>query len=311
MQHGVALADMLLVKPRAVIPGAIYMVVRRCTQRKFLLKPSKRNNAGFLFCLARAAKVARVQLLWTMVMSSHHHTGVHDPEGRIDVFTRELHRLVAKHHNCGYGRFENLWASTQPVQVRLEDRESVLDKLVYSLANSVSADLVDRVAQWPGVVTLPRDLCASRMVKRPKRYFRDEGDVEQTLELRFHKPPGFEDMSDDEFRGVVARRLEAAETKARATRRRRGREVVGRRAILRQHHEECPKSWAKRFQLRPRIATKDKWRRIEALRALEGFVDAYRTALKRWRAGEHDIEFPYGTNKMRWLHGVRCAPAPT
>ncbi len=75
--------------------------------------------------------------------------------------------------------------------------------------------------------------------------------------------------------------------------------------------EECPKSWAKRFQLKPRVATKDKWRRIAALQQLSDFAASYRDAFESWRKGQRDVVFPYGTYLMRVLHGVRCAPAPS
>jgi len=287
------------------------MVVRRCTQRKFLLKPTKKNNQAFRFCAAVAAKTAKVQLLWIKVMSNHHHTGVHDPHGNIAIFIRELHRLVAKHHNASYGRFENFWASTQTSLIRLEDPDAVMDKLIYSLANAVQADLVDRAAQWPGVVTLPDDLCSTTTVERPKLYFRDEGGFAETVELRFHKPPGFEDLTDEAFRYEVRRRLRQAEHVARERRVRKRRKVVGRRTVRGQHHEDTPTTWAKRFRLKPRVATKDKWRRIEALARLEGFIESYRDALQEWRAGNRRAVFPYGTTLMRVVHGVCCAPAPS
>ena len=41
--------------PRQVTPGSIYLVTRRCTQRQFLLKPSRAVNEVFLYILALAA----------------------------------------------------------------------------------------------------------------------------------------------------------------------------------------------------------------------------------------------------------------
>jgi hypothetical protein len=32
--------------------------------------------------------------------------------------------------------------------------------------------------------------------------------------------------------------------------------------------------------------------------------------LQRWRLGQREVVFPYGTNMMRLAHGVRCSPAP-
>ena len=109
----------------------------------------------------------------------------------------------------------------------------------------------------------------------------------------------------------MSERIEAVEAEAAEKRRRTDQRILGRRAIRRQHHEESPASYAEHFKLNPQVGAKSKWRRVEALRRLKGFVAAYREALARWRARERDVVFPYGTNMMRLVHGVRCAAAPT
>lgn len=295
--------------PRPVFPNSVYMITRRCTQRRFLLKPSKKRNAAWEYILAYAAKKTGVQLIWTMVESNHHHTGVYDPEKNISAFCRELHRLVAKHHNAQYGRFEYFWASGPPGRLRLEGPEDILDKLVYSITNPVKDHLVAKARQWPGVLTTPEQLCRTWTVERPKNYFRAEGSMPESIELTLHKPPGFEHMSAEVFRELVAKRVAEVEVKAAAERRRTGQRVLGRQVILRQDHEESPASYAKHFKLNPQVGAKSKWRRIEALRRIKSFVTAYREALARWRAGDHGVVFPHGTNMMRLVHAVRCAAA--
>ena len=287
------------------------MITRRCLGRRYLLKPTKRHNQAWLYCLAWAAQRTGVRILWTTVMSNHHHAGVHDPEGNISDFCRELHRLVAKHHNASFGRFEYFWAPGPPSRVHLIDPEDVLDKLLYSLANPVSADLVERATQWPGVNTAPKQLCSRRFISRPRAYFRTDGTMPESIELEYARPPGFEDLSDEDFRTLVAERLRGRERDAAAARSKKpGRAVLGRRAIRRQHHEDAPANFERRFKLNPQVAAKDKGRRIEALQRLKAFVAHYRAALARWRAGERDVEFPFGTNAMRRFHGVTCCPAP-
>jgi hypothetical protein len=276
----------------------------------FLLKASRKHDAAWLYCLAYAAKRSGVQLLWSTVMSNHHHTGVHDPHGKISVFCRELHRLVAKHHNCSYGRFEYFWASGPPGRLRLEDRDAVLDKLAYSITNPVVPHLVEKASQWPGINITSDQLCSTRVVRRPKLYFREDGTMPESIELTFHKPPGFEDLTDDQFRQLVAGRVADVEAKKRLERKKTGQRVLGRWTIRKQHHEDTPSNWAAHFKLNPQVATRNKWRRIEALQRLKAFIAAYRDALARWRLGERDVVFPYGTNMMRVVHGVQCCPAP-
>ena len=144
--------------PREVVPGATYMITRRCTQREFLLKPSARVNQIFMYCLAVAAERTGVIIHATCVLANHHHTVVTDPEGRIPEFYGWLHELVSKSLNSSYGRWENLWASQPTSCVRLLDADAVLNKVVYTLADPVAAALVDRGARWPGVRTMPAQL---------------------------------------------------------------------------------------------------------------------------------------------------------
>ena len=82
---------------------------------------------------------------------------------------------------------------------------------------------------------------------------------------------------------------------------------LGAERVLQQRVTDSPQTIAPRRGLSPRIASKDKWRRIEALRRLKAFVDAYRTAWLMWKAGFRDVEFPAGTYAMRVHQGAPCA----
>jgi putative transposase len=102
--------------------------------------------------------------------------------------------------------------------------------------------------------------------------------------------------------------LEAREALRR--RQRGGRKVLGRRAVLAQHHEDGPSSLEKPFQPNPRIGIADKWRRIEAIQRLVGFLNEYAEYWRRWKSGTRDIVFPFGTYAMRVIHRVACAQDP-
>jgi len=57
----------------------------------------------------------------------------------------------------------------------------------------------------------------------------------------------------------------------------------------------------------PRVAARDKWKRIEALGRLVEFLRAYRSAWSKTREGRADAIFPCGTYLLRVAHGVPCA----
>jgi putative transposase len=59
--------------PRQILPGAIYLVTRRCAQRQFFLRPSKTTNEVFLYLLAVAARRFGVVVHAYCVLSNHFH----------------------------------------------------------------------------------------------------------------------------------------------------------------------------------------------------------------------------------------------
>ncbi len=82
---------------------------------------------------------------------------------------------------------------------------------------------------------------------------------------------------------------------------------MGVRAVLAQAFTDSPRTHEPRRVLSPRVAARNVWLRIEALRRNRAFLDAYRAARALWLAGL-DVVFPAGTY---WLHrfaGVPVAP---
>ena len=91
---------------------------------------------------------------------------------------------------------------------------------------------------------------------------------------------------------------------------RTGRRILGRQRVLRTSWRDSPSSGEPRRSLRPRVAAKNRWARIEALQRDRQFLTDYRAARSAWLAGLPAV-FPAGTY---WLHrfaGVRVAPLPS
>jgi len=85
--------------------------------------------------------------------------------------------------------------------------------------------------------------------------------------------------------------------------------LLGRKAVRRQSPFSSPKTSAKRRGLSPRVATRNKWLRIEALQRNKLFVAQYRDALRQLRCGE-DVLFPVGTYLLRVRGLVSCEAQP-
>jgi REP element-mobilizing transposase RayT len=289
--------------PRQVLPGTTYLVTRRCSERRFFLKPTQTTTEIFLYVLAVAAKRHDILVHAACALSNHCHLVVTDTKGELPKFMQYLDSLVARAVNASIGRFEGFWASDGSYSaVEPLDPSDVVGKLAYVLGNPVAAGLVRRGSQWPGLWTAPEQIGAGSITARkPKVFFNPNSYMPATVELELTIPPHF--ASAAEFRAAVTTELRAIEEKHQ------GRRFLGVARVLAQSPFARPRSGEPRFELNPRIAARDKWRRIEGLQRLTAFVEEYRRAWAALRAGAASVIFPAGTYLLRVLHGVQCAGA--
>jgi REP element-mobilizing transposase RayT len=289
--------------PRQVLPRQFYLITRRCTQRQFLLRPDPATNNAFLYCLIHAALRCEVEVVLPCAMSNHYHVVVYDRAGRYPEFIEHFHKLMARSQNALRGRWENFWSSEQTCVVKLVGREAVLDKLVYTATNPVLDHLVERVHHWPGVNGLSALLNGRRLrATRPLHFFRPDGAMPDALELALtiQAELGPADAMLSELRDRVRR----IEEERAAERQRTGRRLYGRRAVLAQSWSDQPASHEPRRNLRPRIATRCTWARLEAVLRDRAFVVDYADARGRWRDGAAAV-FPPGTY---WLQRFASVP---
>jgi hypothetical protein len=124
--------------------------------------------------------------------------------------------------------------------------------------------------------------------------------------LKIHRPKAFAHLSQKEWAEKVRDLVQAKETQARERRAREGKKVLGVERILAQNPSSRPKSHAPHFKLSPRLAAKNKWARIEALRRNRAFLDKYRDAIKLHLEGAGSVLFPFGTYWMKKFGKVVC-----
>jgi hypothetical protein len=293
--------------PRQVVAGACYLVTRRCAPRPFLIRPSKTTNDVFLYVLALAVQRFGIQLHAFCVLSNHFHLVLTDPHARLPAFQQLLDALVARALNASLGRSEAFWAPDTYSAVRLVSPTDVVEKTAYVLANPVAAGLVGVGSAWPGLWSAPERIGGEAyVVKRPKHFFDPKGGLPDEITLHVTPPPGFD--SAKEFRDELERALQAQEAEARSRWHARG-GFLGAARVLAQKPTARPRPGEPRRKLNPRVACRDKWKRIEALGRLVDFLRRYRIAWRAREAGKADAVFPHGTYLLRVLHGVPCAGA--
>jgi putative transposase len=293
--------------PRQVLPGTSYLVTRRCSQRQFLLRPSAFTNEIFLFVLALASRRFGVEVHAFCIMSNHYHLVVTDLHARLPAFSQYLDSLVARALNASFGRWDAFWAQGSYSAVALATAQDIVEKTAYVLANPVAAGLVSRGELWPGLYSSLASFGTRIEASRPSKFFRANGYLPENLHLELAIPREF--ASADDFREQVANAVANLEDRARRELAASGRGFVGAKRVLQQRHTSRPTTGDPRRELNPRVAARDKWKRIEVLSRLVEFVRAYREALRARRAGRLDAVFPAGTYLMRVAHGVPCGAA--
>ncbi len=291
--------------PRAVYPGSVCFVTRSCTQRQFLLRPDRATNNAFIYCLAVAAQLYGVDVIDFMQMSNHLHYAIFDRYGTAPAFYEHFHKLLAKCMNALRGRWENFFSSEQVCVVRPESHNDLVDKVAYIATNPVKDGLVERVSDWPGASGYFALRSGEALhATRPAHFFAADGTMPDEVTLVLTVPPELGDR--EEFLRELHDRVGAVETAKAAERARTGKRVVGRYAVLRQSWRESPTSREPRRNLRPIIAARSLWARLEAIQRKREFTAAYREARKALLAGA-PILFPYGTYWLRRFAGVSVA----
>jgi putative transposase len=285
------------------------MVTRRCSERRFFLRPSRLTSEIFLYVLSLAARRYGALVHAFCVLSNHCHLIVTDRNGCLPAFMQYLDSLVARAVNASLGRFEGFWATDGSYSaVEPLDTGDIVAKTAYALANPVAAGLVRRGADWPGLWTSPDQIGSAKLLaRRPKVFFDPKSYLPETVELELTAPPAF--ASAEEFRSALALELRHLEEKHHQEFASQGRRFLGVARVLAQNPFARPPAGEPRFELKPRIAARDKWKRIEGIFSLKSFLLDYRHAWNARRSGAADQVFPAGTYLLRILHGVQCAGA--
>jgi hypothetical protein len=286
------------------------MFSRRCSERRFFLRPDRETTNAYWYCLGWAAQKHSQTLHAAVAMSNHNHVASTDPRGVYPDFLRDFHALLARVVNAWRGRWEHFWDANQTSAVVLEDEEAQLDKLVYILANPVG--LVEKAADWPGATALQSILTGKPIVAtRPKHFFRDGDDggaMPETVEIKFEPPPALAHLSREEFLRRVKEKVAHVEAEAAAERRKEGTRGLGRKRVLAQRWDERPGDPEPRRKLSPALACRDKWRRAERLKQNKIFQRLYREAFVAFRAGLAAV-FPLGTWLMRFRASIEVSTA--
>jgi hypothetical protein len=305
---------------RPTTPGITYLLTRRTSQRTLFFRPDADGTMQniYLYTLGVSAKKFNVGIAAVSLLSDHEHLVPTDRDGVMPDFLHYLHRHVACATQCHRGWGEEIWNGSQTSLVELPTPAIVIDKVSYVVVQPVAAGLVRAVRDWPGVKTRVDEFGRHVFVaKRPDVYFRGKMWPE-TIELPLELPPSVaEVMSVDEAQQALRERVEEREKEARHEsierfkRGERPQPFLGADKCVKVHFTRratARETWGK---TNPTFADGgDRELRKELIEKKRTFEAEHHDALTRFRDGERDVLFPYGTWRARVVYGALCRPPP-
>jgi putative transposase len=295
-------------QPRAIVPGATYLITRRALRRHLLFRPDAAMTQLLVYVLAVSVRRYGIQVHALCAMSTHLHLVVTDVHGLLPRFLQFFHRIVALGTKVLRAWEGPVWDHEATSVVRLWTRAAMAEKIAYALANPVAAGLVRRAIEWPGANAYMGELGNGALhAKRPSVYFDPTNPAwPEQVTLSLTPPPAIEPVSAKAFCREVAAELERLEVQARTEVQRRGQRFLGAERACQVSPYERATSFEALHERNPTFAVgRDQgnaWRRAAA--AVREFRASYRNALERWCAGVRGALFPAGTWWMRIFHGA-------
>ncbi|MFV8752642.1 transposase [Nannocystaceae bacterium ST9] len=256
----------------------------------------------FEYCLARAANENGIQLHAWVVMSNHYHLVLSDPQGRLPAFEQQLNSLVARILNHHWRRRGGFWEIGSYHRVEPLTRDAIVDKIIYTLANPVSAGLVPRARRWDGASSADLEFGQCRRVERPD-FLRDGAATEM---LHLVAPPS-DSGSVAETIAFIRERLHAREREVVDDFAKMGRQFLGMAAILALPWTTTPATEEAPRTSLPLFAGRDREVLKAAIEAWRAWQRAYRHAWEALRSGARDVVFPEGTYMLRVRYGMAVA----
>lgn len=291
---------------RFIPPGSLVEVTCRTVQGRLLLRPSPLLRDLTLGVLARAARLYPVQIHAFAFLSNHYHLLLTAPDAdRLARFMNYLNSNLAREAGRLHRWREKFWGRRYQAILVADEDVTQIERLRYILSQGTKEGLVATPLDWPGahcvrallegspVIGLWHDRTLEyRARRRSVPLDPSELTARETLELT--RLPIWRDLSQDACRALVREMVEEIEAEAANRARRTGKPALGRDLVFRQHPHLEPNR-IKRAPA-PLAHAISKEHRFRLLGAYRQFIDAYRRAAARLRAGDlAQIAFPPGS----------------
>ncbi|MEM7263144.1 MAG: hypothetical protein AAF488_14230, partial [Planctomycetota bacterium] len=254
------------------------------------------------------AKQYGIKLHSFCFMSNHFHLVVTDHRGTLPAFMRDFLTNTSKALQVALKVDSPIWSGKRYSAVRLLDLDAAKRKVAYTVLNPTYAELT-RPKEWPGVTSAIYASGQTVTVRRPDFYF-SKRYCPDTVELTIDPiSPEFGLSSRSDIRScdaAIAKLVSNAVRRVSAEATREGRTFAGAERVRRTPVTRRGKR--KVGERNPRFATRNEILLQEAIADWKQFKRDHFVAATKFRLGEREVLFPYGTYGYKELFGVPTAP---
>ncbi|RMG44853.1 MAG: hypothetical protein D6719_01220 [Candidatus Dadabacteria bacterium] len=311
--------------PRIECPDYINHITSRTRNSELWFINNKKLEEAILGRLAQCVERYKAKIYAFGLQSSHKHSLADFPGCNRADFMRDLNgyitKLVKRHVPTYPGG--SLWARRYSNE--FVDEEKTLEwYFFYVVLQPVRHGLVDKISDYPGYNCFHDAVWG---IKRKFKVVRWEAfnearrwnkkvhirDYTDTVELEYTRLPGYEDMSQEDYARMMYRKLEEYRLIFIEERKQQGKTRALGKELLRETVPGTPAKnpvRSKRNSKRPRFLCFCPDRRRRGYEWYFSIYFWYKEASERYRAGEHDVEFPPGTYKPHLKPPSGSPPAP-
>jgi hypothetical protein len=269
--------------------------------------------------LAKAIEHTGIDYYGFVALSDHSHHMLNHRTGKLDEFFQYFNGQVARALNRFHGRRHQLWARRYSAIPILEEQTGI-ERLQYFLTNPQKANLVDTIAEWPGLSSasfylgddnqqnefLFFDRTAWHRAKRPQAIAK----FLHVVTLKHTVVPALAHMDKQSRKELMQRLLDESESALRSIRQSDKKRVLGIQGLEETDTTARPKK-PKTGRL-PLCLCNDKELRIAFITARYRYQISYRQITQAYRESETpgELELPLGAYPPPRLIRYRHPPDP-
>jgi hypothetical protein len=284
----------------------------RCRNSELWFVNNKQLEARILAYLAKYTTIYEVILYGFAIEGNHIQMAADFPkENRADfkrVFNSVVARLVPTY--CKDYSGGRLFERRYSCEIMPQHTDDIEDRVFYLALQAVQDGLVQKISDYPGynffhdaIHNIERehkvvDWTAYNRAKRGNpnisiKYF------ETTYKLKYHRIPGYEDLSQKDYSKALSKKLEKRRTETVKKRLEEGKGFLGTELLKQVKPGARPQSTKKsdRNSFRPRVLSICPLRRAEAKKFYFDCYTNFKDASKKLREGILNIIFPHGMYK--------------